>query len=81
MQPAREVERRGVAPLCGLLNGRSAGVGQTQQARHFVERFAGGVIQRGAQPLVAPVAAHQNHLGVAAGDDQHQQRESPSLSI
>ncbi len=61
--------------LGGGLDRRAAGIGQAEQARHLIERFAGGIVQRGAQALILEMVRHQDQLGVAAGDDQAQQRK------
>ena len=59
-----------VAILGALLDLRAAGIGQAQQLGGLVERFADGVIERRAEPLVVADAAHGHDLRVAAGREK-----------
>ena len=49
-----------------LLDGRPSRKPQVEQARNFVERFAGGIVEGPSQAPVATMAAHLDELGVAA---------------
>ena len=71
-EAAREPDGFGVAGARELVDGRTARIAQAQEPRHLVIRFAGGVVDRGAEQLdVVRDAADPQDLGVAAG---HQQR-------
>ena len=74
-QRARQRKARRVRLRRGLLDGRAAGKAQVEQPRDLVERLARGVVQRAAQPSIAPVPGHQDQFRVPAGDDQHQRGE------
>ena len=65
-QRARQIEGRGVAAGCCLLDRRSAGKAQVEQARHLVEGLARGVVERAAQPAVAAMARHLDQFRVPA---------------
>lgn len=47
-------------------------MGEAQQFADFVETFAGGVIQRGAQQFVLADGVHHDQLGVAAADEEEE---------
>ena len=52
------------------LDGGSAGVPESQDPGHLVERLAGGVVTGAAQEQVVAVVPHQDEVGVAAGGDE-----------
>lgn len=52
-----------------LGNGRTAGVGKTEDFGDFVEAFADGVVASGTNNLEMIMLRHVDNLGVAAGDN------------
>ena len=52
---------------------RPAGIGQAEQTRALVERFARRVVARRAKQNILPVSVHANDLRMPAGHDQDQQ--------
>ena len=71
----REGKAMCLAVLCCRLDRWSARVAKTQQARNFVERLSGSVIQGRTQALVFQMAGHQVKFSVPAGNQQRQSRE------
>ena len=69
----------GVAFFCGLSDGGAAGVGEAEDFGDFVEAFADGVVQSGADDVEVVVLGHADDLSVAAGDDESQKREGRCL--
>ena len=69
----------GVAFGCGSGDGGAAGVGETEDFGDFVEAFADGVVQGGADDVEVVVLLHFDDLGVAAGNYKGQKRELGSL--
>ena len=53
---------------------RPARVAEAEQPRALVERLAGGVVERAAEPLEAAVLGHAGQQRVAAGGEQAQER-------
>ena len=53
-QPLRHTDRMGVAPARVLIDMRTSRIGETKQARHLVEAFARGVVERGAHHVDMP---------------------------
>ncbi len=67
---ARQREPPRPAAGGGLLHGRPAGKAQPQELRGLVEGLAQGVVDGGAETLVAADAVHDQELGVPARDQQ-----------
>jgi hypothetical protein len=65
----------GIAARGGALDRGAAGVAEAEDARALVESFAGRVVGGAPEQAVVSVALHHDQLGVAAGDDQADQRE------
>jgi len=65
-QSAWEGERQGIPALGRGLDGRSARIAEPDETRNLVERLAGRVVERRAEPPVFPVPGHHDQLGVAA---------------
>ena len=61
------------------LDRRTSGKPQPEQLRRLVERFAERVVDRGAQPDVAPDITHEQKLRVAAGNEQQEVRRHQPL--
>ena len=59
-----------VAGFGGGGDGGAAGVGEAEDFGDFVEAFADGVVEGGADDVEVVVAGHADDLGVAAGDDE-----------
>ena len=53
----------------------TAGERQPEEAAHLVERLAGSVVARAAEPLVRAMDAHQHEVRVPAGDDEAERGE------
>ena len=73
--PAVGVGRQSVGrlpPAARRLQRWSAGPAKPQQLRHLVERLAGGIVHRAAEPHVLPDALDRDALAVAAGHQQQQ---------
>ncbi len=74
--PAQHRPRERVAPRVAAgrqrLQRRAARPAQTQQLGDLVERLAGRIVDRAAQPAVAPDALDRDALAMAAGDQQQQ---------
>ena len=67
---ARQIEGARVTLAGGVLDGGATREAEPKQARTFVKRLAGGVVQRAPEVAKAAVACHQDELGMAAGDEQ-----------
>lgn len=63
----------------GRFNLWTAGLAEAKQLCRFVESLAGRVINGGAEPTVAPDRFDQHELGMAAGDEEQQERKGKSL--
>ena len=59
-----------VALLGGFGNRGATGIGKTEDFGDFVEAFADGVVESGADDFKLVVGGHVDYLSVAAGDDQ-----------
>ncbi len=60
----------GVAGFGGVGDGWAAWIGKTEDFRDFVEGFADGVVEGGADDFERVGGGHIEELGVAAGDDK-----------
>ena len=67
-----KVEAGRIAGQCRLLNRRAAGLRQAEQFGRLVEGFAQRIVDGGGDADVVADAAHQQHLRVAAGNEQQQ---------
>ena len=66
----------GIAVARASFQSRAAGIGQAEKFRGFVEGFADGVIQRGAELAVAPNPLDHDALRMTAGEQQQQIRKA-----
>ena len=71
----REGETPRRALLRHLRQHRPAGIIQAEQLGGFVERFAGGIVDRLAQQCILTDAGDADQLSVATGDQQRDERE------
>src|SRR5207249_11036745 len=72
---AGEADRFGVSLLGEPLDRGPARVAEPQQLGDLVERLADGVVPRAAEAAVVARATHQAEAGVAARDDEAEERE------
>ena len=70
-----EVIFAGVAMGGGCSDGGAAGVGETEDLGDLIKTFADGVVASGADDLEFVVVGHVDDLGVAARDDEGENRE------
>ena len=75
-QRARQGEALGVSASGALFDARPAGIPKAEQLGGLVESFTRGVVNRGAEAFVVSDAMDGDKLGVSAGNQQQQVRES-----
>ena len=70
LERTREIEALRIAPPRMLLHLRTAGIAQPQKLRHLVEGLAQGIVDGGAEAVVAAHPFNHLELGVAARNQQ-----------
>src|SRR5262249_1330765 len=66
----REVEGITTPAFGGAIDRGATRESQPEMFRHLVDRRAGGVAERAAEPAVTPESVHEHELRVAARDDE-----------
>jgi hypothetical protein len=62
-----------------LFDRRASGISEPDQVCRFVERFAGGVVQRRPEPTIASDTEAGEQLAMPARNKQQQKREIQSV--
>jgi len=60
----------------GCCDAGASGIGETEDFGDFIESFADGIVQSGADNFEIIVRFHVDELGVTAGDDESYKRET-----
>ena len=80
-RPAGSARRGGVAASAAFWIAGPPGYGRPEQPPDLVERLARGVVDRLAEQPVRQVVGHLDEEGVAAADDERDERERRRLAV